>query len=442
MPEGTYRFPKGFLWGTATAAHQVEGQNENNNWTSWESEAGRIFEGQKAGRACDWWGGRWKEDMENAAKDGQNSHRLSVEWSRIQPTPDTWDTLALEKYRGILQGMRSLGLEPMVTLHHFTEPLWIYEKGGWENDNTPQHFAKFVHKTADALKDLVDLWVTINEPAVYANGSYLDGSFPPGKKDIGAAFKVMLNMLKGHAKAYRIIHELQPHARVGYAKHYRGFEPSRPWFPPDVWFTKFSHQSFNCSFSDALVTGKFKFAMKKAHIPEAIGSQDFVGVNYYSLEKIVFKPIALKDVFHRRHFPEGAPLSETGFIASVPEGMFAALKWAHQFDLPIYITENGVEDSQDKMRPSYLIEHLHQVWRAANFSWQVKGYYYWSQIDNFEWERGWSQRFGLYGLDVDTQKRTRRKSAALYAAICKENGISSEIARTYTPEIFDKLFPV
>ena len=121
--------------------------------------------------------------------------------------------------------------------------------------------------------------------------------------------------------------------------------------------------------------------------------------------------------------------------------MASALKWAHQFKLPIYITENGVEDSVDAMRPSYTLQHLHEIWRVANFNWNIKGYFHWSQIDNFEWERGWTQRFGLWGLDVDTQERIRRPSVDLYAAICKENAISSETVRKYAPQVFEKLFP-
>ncbi len=441
MPEATYHFPKGFLWGTATASHQVEGGNTNNNWYAWENEPGRIIDGQKSGLACDWWGGRWKEDLEYASKDGQNTHRLSIEWSRIQPREDKWDKDALDNYRQMLKGMHKLGLKPMVTLHHFTDPLWLYESGGWENDKTPEYFAEYVRRVVSALKDQVDFWVTINEPAVYVAGGYIGGGFPPGKNDLGAAFAVMRNMLKGHTAAYRIIHELQPQAQVGYAKNYRGFEPSRSWFPPDVWITRFTSASFNDAFSGALLNGRLKFALKNEFIPEAINTQDFVGINYYSLEKVVFKPLKFKDVFHRRYFPEGVEISETGFIANLPRGMTAALNWARKFKLPIYITENGVEDSTDSMRPHYTVQHLHKIWRAANFNWNIKGYYHWSQVDNFEWERAWSQRFGLWGLDVESQKRIRRGSVDLYAAICKENAISSDIVRKYAPKAFDELFP-
>ena len=341
MPEATYHFPEGFLWGTATAAHQVEGGNTNNNWYAWENEPGRIANGDRSGLACDWWGGRWKEDLENAARDGQNTHRISIEWSRIQPSPDSWNEDALEYYRQMIKGMRKLGLKPMVTLHHFTDPLWLYEIGGWENEDSYKYFAVFVKKVVAGLKDLVDFWITINEPAVYVTGGYIEGSFPPGKSDLGAAFTVLSNMLKGHAQAYRIIHELQPEAQVGYAKNYRGLEPSRPWFLPDIWITRFTSSSYNDSFSKALLDGRFRFAMKGEKIPAAIGTQDFVGINYYTLDKVVFKPLNVKNVFHRRYYPKDSELSETGFIANNPGGMAAALRWARKFKLPIYITENG-----------------------------------------------------------------------------------------------------
>ena len=441
MPDAIYHFPQGFLWGTATAAHQVEGGNTNNNWYAWENAPGRVFQGQKCGLACDWWGGRWKEDLENAARDGQNTHRLSIEWSRIQPRPDQWDDGALEHYRHIIRGAIKLGLKPMLTLHHFTDPLWLYEDGGWENDAALKYFAGCVRKAVGALHDLVDFWVTINEPDVYVTSGYVGGDFPPGKNDLGAAFKVMRNLLKGHAAAYKIIHEMQPDAQVGYAKNYRGFEAARAWFPPDVWITRFNNASYNDAFSNALVNGTLKFALKKEFVPEAIGTQDFVGINYYTLDKVAFKPFAVKDVFSRRFYPADSEMSETGFIANIPRGMTAALKWAHKFNLPIYITENGVEDSKDTLRPQYTIQHLHEVWRVANFNWNVRGYYHWSQVDNFEWERAWSQRFGLWGLELETQHRIRRPSVDMYADICRQNAISSDMVRKHAPQIFNQLFP-
>jgi len=441
MPEGIYKFPKGFLWGTATAAHQVEGQNTNNNWYRWETTPNRIINGDRSGKACDWWGGRWKDDLRQAAADGQNAHRFSIEWSRIQPTPTTWDADVLAFYVDMVKGIRNLGMQPMVTLHHFSDPIWITDMGGWENEQTPDYFAEFVRKVIPVFEEDVQLWITINEPAVYVNGGYVEGSFPPGKQDLGAAFQVLKHLLIGHAAAYKIIHEFQPNAMVGYAKNYRGFEAAHPWFLPDGIVSRMLSKNFNDSFSNAFIDGKLRFAFKQAQVREAIGTQDFVGLNYYTTEKVSFNLLAFDTLFSRRFFPEGAALSETGFIANAPSGMWAALKWAHQFNLPIYVTENGLEDSKDILRPRYTLEHLHQVWRASNMHWNVRGYFHWSLIDNFEWERGWTQRFGLWDLDIATQARTPRKSAKMYARICKENGISTETVQKYAPDAFSTLFP-
>ncbi len=233
MAQATYHFPRGFLWGTATAAHQVEGNNTNNNWSAWEKQPGRIAQGQHAGLACDWWGGRWREDFDRAADAGQNAHRMSVEWSRIQPAPDRWDEAALDRYREMLRGLVERGMTPMVTLHHFSDPLWLVEQGGWENEQVTAHFEKFVSKVVEACQEYVNLWVTLNEPNVYAGNGYVTGDFPPGKHDLQASFRVMVNLVRAHAAAYHAIHKLQPQARVGLAIMYRGFTPAKTWSPLD-----------------------------------------------------------------------------------------------------------------------------------------------------------------------------------------------------------------
>jgi len=440
MPSGIYYFPEGFLWGAATAAHQVEGRNANNTWTAWEQEEGRIVDGQKSGLACDWWGGRWREDFDRAESAGQNAHRMSIAWSRIQPAPDRWDEEALDRYRDMLIGLKARKMTPMVTLHHFSEPLWVAEMGGWENEGILDLFATFVRKAVDALKPYCNLWVTINEPDVFAFSAYIEGAFPPGKQDLTAAMKVLLHMVKAHARAYQIIHELQPEARVGTALHYRGFKPAT-WLPVDRWAAKIYHTLFNDLFPRALTDGIFNTIVKRIKVPEAAGTQDFLGVNYYSTEQLRFDLLAGKKMFTHREFPEGAALSETGFIANVPSGMAEAVRWGKQYGVPIFITENGVEDSEDTLRPRYILEHLHALWEAMNGNAGVAGYFHWSLVDNFEWERGGTQRFGLWGLDLETQARIRRPSADLYAEICRLNGISSEMVEKYAPEARKRLFP-
>ncbi len=441
MVQAAYHFPRGFLWGTATAAHQVEGNNTNNQWWLWEQNG--HTKGM-SGLAADWWGGRWKEDLDRAAEGGQNAHRFSVEWSRIQPTPDTWNEDALERYRNLLRGMRERGLTAMVTLHHFTDPLWFYEMDSWENDGSPALFEKFVRKTVEALKEYCTLWCTINEPNIYALSGYVTGNFPTKRRGLNVATQVMANMLRGHARAYRAIHEIQPESRVGYAHHHRPMVAKRNWNPLDQLMRNIRYNGANMAFPSALSTGVMRMPVAKIQIPEAKGTQDYLGLNYYSVDTVSFHPGKRNEYFTHSEYPTDADMSDTNFLANIPEGLFETIKWAVRTypNLPILITENGVEDSDDHLRPRYLAQHVHQVWRAVNFNWPVKGYFHWTLVDNFEWERGWTQRFGLWGLDEQTQKRTKRPSANLYAEICKENGLTSEMVQKYCPEVFDKLFPV
>jgi beta-glucosidase len=441
MPQATFHFPRGFLWGTATASHQVEGNNTNNNWWAWEQEPGRILQGHKSGLACNWWGGRWREDLDRAVAGGQNAHRLSIEWSRIQPAPDRWDEDALDRYREIMRGLHERGMIPMVTLHHFTDPLWLTEMGGWENDLVVEYFEKYTRKVVEGLKEYASLWVTINEPNVYAVSGYILGDFPGGKQDFRAALRVLENMLRSHAAAYRVIHTLQPAARVGVAINYRGFQPAKSWFPPDSLAAWLQSRTFNDLFPRALRDGVMGLPVLRKRIPEAKGTQDFIGINYYTKDWVSFNLLKYQELFGRRFYPPSADLSDTGFIANEPTGMFEALKWGLQFNVPIFVTENGVEDSDDHLRPRYLAQHLHQVWRGVNFNWPVRGYFQWTLVDNFEWERGWTQRFGLWELDLETHSRRKRRSADLYAEICRENGLSSAMVAKYAPEIFDAMFP-
>jgi beta-glucosidase len=441
MAQATFHFPRGFLWGTATAAHQVEGNNTNNSWYAWEQEKGRILQGHKSGLACDWWNGRWREDLQRAAESGQNAHRLSIEWSRIQPTPDRWDEEALDHYLDMVRGMIEMGLTPMVTLHHFSDPLWLVEIGGWESEEAVGHFERFVQRVVETLKEHVRLWCTINEPNVYATEGYLLGVFPPGKKNLTAYRRVMMNLVRAHAAAYRVIHSLQPQGSAGLAINYRSMFPARKWWPLDRWIAQTQAALFNDPFTRAAADGWVRMPLARRRIPEAKNTQDYIGLNYYTREYLAFNFLKAGDLFTRRYYREEAELSTTGFMANEPEGMFEALQWARRFNLPILITENGVEDSEDRLRPRYLAEHLHQVWRGVNFNWPIKGYFHWSLVDNFEWERGWTQRFGLWELDVETQGRKKRPSADLYAEMCRENGLSADMVARYAPEIFVKMFP-
>jgi beta-glucosidase len=440
MAQAAYHFPRGFLWGAATASHQVEGNNSNNNWWSWEQRPGRIINGQKSGLACDWWAGRWREDFDRAANSGQNAHRLSIEWSRIQPTPDRWNEAAIDRYRDMVRGLLERGMTPMMTLHHFSDPLWLADKGGWENPAVVELFAAYVSKTVEALKEYVNYWITINEPNVLATAGYLFGEFPPGKKDLGTALNVMVNQVHAHAAAYQAIKKHQPEARVSIALNVRPFIPAKEKSPLDHLVAGLLNSAYNDFFPRALTSGEMRISAWRKTAPEAKNTLDYLGINYYTRDTVAFTPHA-NQAFARRFYAKDAELSPTGFIANDPQGIFEVLKWARNYKLPIVITENGVEDAEDSLRPKYLVQHLHQIWRAVNENYPVKGYFHWTLVDNFEWERGWTQRFGLWELDVETQARRKRPSADLYAEICRENGITSEMVAKYTPQLAEKLFP-
>jgi beta-glucosidase len=440
MLSARFQFPQGFLWGTATSSHQVEGGNTNNQWHAWE-QAGKIERGEVSGLAADWWGGRWREDFDRAAEAGQNAHRFSIEWSRIQPAPDRWDDEALDHYGEMAQGALARGMQPVLTLHHFTHPLWLEELGGWEYEGAAALFEAYTRRVVAALKEHVSLWCTINEPNILVIVGYVVAYFPPQVSDVGRAFTVAHNLLRAHAASYHAIHELQPTARVGLAHHYRGIRPARPGHPVDRFLARFQSRFFNDFFADGVATGKLRLLQYSARVPQAAGTQDYFGLNYYTEDQVRFawRPA---EAFGARAYAEDADMSPHDFMANQPLGFRLALLWANRYRLPIIVTENGAEDNQDDFRRRYLLQQVQQLWRMVNVNTPIEGYFHWSLVDNFEWDRGWQQRFGLWELDIDTQERRKRPSADLYAAICKANGFSTELVQQYAPEVFDAMFPV
>ena len=214
-------------------------------------------------------------------------------------------------------------------------------------------------------------------------------------------------------------------------------------FPPDALTARIRYLGLNMAFPSAISSGVLRSPIGRISMPEVKGTQDFFGLNYYSTDTVWFDLRTPKELFTHSGFPSDADLSEHAAIANTPQGLYDSIHWVVRAypDLPILVTENGVESSDDTIRRRYIARHLHQIWRAVNFNWQVKAYFHWTLVDNFEWERGWSQRFGLWALDTTSQKRTKRPSADLYAGICKTNSLSAQMVREYCPEVYDKIFP-
>jgi beta-glucosidase len=439
MARATMFFPPDFLWGSATSSHQVEGNNDNNDWWAWEQEHGRILDGGRSGAANDWWENA-EQDIELMAEMGSNAHRLSIEWSRVEPEPSVFDDEALNRYREIVRILRDHGIEPMVCLHHFTNPLWLVDKGDFDSELVVDYFKRYASKVAEALGDLVPRWLTFNEPMVYFLYRYIEGLFPPPEQ-IGwrAGMRALTNMLRSHGAAYEAIKSVQPSVEVGVAKHHRPIEAwpgtnqlSRWWASRVSWF-------FNDLWMECLASGRRRWPLGRGRINGLAGTFDFTAINYYSRALVRFPPRPGR--LYESQAPPGAVMVDDDFFEIYPQGLFQAIKANLRFEKPIYITENGLPDASDSHRPGYILSHLREVWRAINFNYPVMGYYHWTLVDNFEWDRGWRQRFGLIALDPETQERRWRPSGRLYAEICRSNSISSFMAERYAPELLDTMFP-
>ncbi len=440
MPTATFHFPPDFRWGVATAAHQVEGNNTNNQWWAWEQQEGRIKHGHTSGLACDWWE-HAEADFDRAAAMGLNTLRLSIEWSRVEPKQGFLDPAALERYRQMLAALQARGILPMVTLHHFSDPLWLHEMGGWENPEVIPLFVRYVEKTVKALGEYTNLWCTINEPNVYTYMGYLNGAFPPGKQDFKLTFAVLRNLLLAHGQAYRAIHRLQPAAQVGLAHNYRIFDPYRAGRPLDKLAAGVQDWAFNRATLDTLRTGWWTPPVGFGPIWALRHTLDWIGINYYSRDLVQFDPNARDTAFGRNLHAHDAELLDGPFGELYPHGLYRAVTRVANMKLPIYITEHGLPDADDDQRPRALVLHLHQLWRVLQGNYPVKGYYHWTLTDNFEWVEGWEARFGLIELDPETQVRRNRPSADLYATIVRGNAITPELLDAYTPELRRVLLP-
>lgn len=439
MPYAIYHFPPDFRWGVATASHQVEGHNQNNQWWAWEQEAGRIAGGSTSGLACDWWQNA-EQDFDRAAAMGLSVLRLSIEWSRVEIAPGRIDTVALDRYRDMLEALLARGITPMVTLHHFSDPLWLTEKGGWTNPNVVPYFTRYVHQVIQRLGDLTTLWCTINEPNVYVSMGYIRGAFPPGEQNLKTAALVLRHMLTAHGAAYKLIHRLQENAQVGLAHNLRFFDPANPRSLADRAAAWLQDYWFNQTTLAAVWKGIW---LPPLGFGPALGVRrrlDWIGLNYYTRDRVAYERGAGLGFGHAERTP-GAETLDGGYGELYPEGLARALRRLARLcgrgrhRIPIHITENGIPDADDDQRPRALLLHLHQLWRALQTNIPVHSYYHWTLVDNFEWAEGWDLRFGLIELDPETQQRKRRPSADLYATIAQGNAITPEMLDAYAPEL-------
>ncbi len=403
------KFPRVFLWGAATSAHQVEGQNIFNDW--WQAEQNHSIK-EVSNLACKHYE-LYAEDFAIAKQLNHNCHRFSIEWSRIEPREGNFQISEIEHYRKVIVDLKSKGIEPIVTLHHFTNPIWFSQKGGWAEFKLQGYFLRFVDRMAREFAGQVKFWITINEPIVYSVYSYFLGAWPPREHSLFKAAKVALNLASAHIKAYRIIHKIYQQKNldkpmVGIAANLQAFEICQPTLRNKL-AVYLRDKLYNFYFIEEL-------SRKKA--------LDYIGVNYYGRNLVDARGLGIKhlllDTCQDNHYS----LRKNSLGWDIyPWGLYKLLIFLKKYNLPVLITENGICTEDDALKWDYIREHLEELHRAIGKGVGVLGYIYWSLIDNFEWDKGFKRRFGLVEVDYSNLQRKIRPFAYTYAKICQENKI-------------------
>jgi beta-glucosidase len=405
---------KEFLWGVATSAFQLEG-SPYADWTKWDS----ILDAKP--NVTDHYN-LYKEDLNLLRELGVNAYRFSLEWSRIQPSENAWDDEAIQHYQDIINILLENNIEPMVTLHHFTHPLWFINKYPWHEDISIEKFIGYVEKILSTLHG-VRYWITFNEPYVLLLGGYLEGCMPPGIQDISLALKALKNILISHERAYDIIHAQVPHAAVSVAHNMAAFAPWERLNPLDKALSRLAKYFYNHSLLDAFITGTLRITLpfkETIEIPVPIkGKLDFFGVNYYTRIHIRFNPLKKMGIELRHRDIDGYGLTDIGWEIH-PHGLERVLRYASKLKVPLIITENGIATRDAQKKIKFMKGHIDTLKKCMKKGIDVRGYFYWSLIDNYEWLHGLDARFGLYRVDFDTLKRTPTAAATYYSSLIKK----------------------
>jgi len=508
-------FPPDFLWGTAIAGFQSEmgltaPTDQGSDWWAWAHDSteisGQKVSGDEPETGPDFWD-RFDDDARLAHhKLGTNAFRLSIEWSRIFPsstagvdasggfTPAVLaaldalaDQSAVQHYRAVLSALRARHLEPMLTVNHFTLPLWVHDPiavrdawaglgpddpvpsvmhSGWLDPTIADEFAKFAAYAGWKFGDLVDLWDTINEPVPVVVGGFVNaagvgGNFPPGVFSFTGVIAAIPNLVAAHARAYDALHATDTvdadgdgiPVLAGIVHNMVAFHPKDPSRAADGTGTAHADYIYNRVFLNAITSGNFDANLDGTISPDEVrsdlaGRVDFIGVNYYfravvtGLGASITPNIPLFDFIpttsYRTSHNPSAPVcpsvcSDFGWEI-YPAGLREMLTFVGTLGLPVYITENGIADAADTLRGQYLYDHLATLQQAiADGVADVRGYFHWSLTDNFEWASGYYPKFGLASFDPTTGKRTLRKSARTFRSVARHDGITRLLASQYAP---------
>lgn len=382
------KFPNGFLWGAACASYQVEGGNNNCDW----AKAAREGIVPICDLSADHYR-RYEADFDLARGLGHNCHRLSIEWARVEPEEGKFDFNEVAHYKNVIAALKTRGLEPLVTLWHFTLPIWFSASGGFENPRSPEQFGRYAEFAAKEILGEVKLIQTMNEPMVWIGNGYLHGHWPPFRKNYFVGWKALRNLIKAHRLAYGNIKSAKKDAMVSIAKNNmcflaRGVNPI-----------------------NYLLPAFFNYSWNRYFLNKIISRLDFIGLNFY--KTMVFGP------------DPSFPKTEMGWDI-YPEGLYRVLMELKRYKMKIFITENGLSDSTDSKRRGFIADHLAQVHRAIRDGVDVRGYFHWSLLDNYEWAEGFEKRFGMIEINFKTQERKVRPSAYFYKEICETNSLILE----------------
>lgn len=397
------KFPSNFLWGSGISSYQVEGGNDLCDWFFWEREKNLTA----AGKACAHYS-LFPRDFELARFLSHNSLRLSIEWSRICPSGDKISVEELSHYKEVVSCLKRNSLTPVITLHHFTNPVWFLNKGGWLVNRNIDYFLKYVSRISYSLKDSVNYWIIFNEPLVYVYNGFIRGIWPPGYKSFTQARKVLNNILKAYVLAYQEIKRVcgDDNSKISIAKHLRVFSPCPHYnLGQNSLFAGIRSRLFNYAVLDYLA-GK--------------GKLDFIGVNYYCKEYVKGGGSILGDECSLNHHIERK--NSLGWNV-YPHGLSMLMYSLKKYDRPLLITENGTAEDKENRYEEFLLRHITEVGKAITAGVKVSGYLWWSLLDNFEWDRGYNHRFGLLKVNFNTFEREIRKFAFTYKKICSANSI-------------------
>lgn len=385
-------FPKHFLFGAALSGHQAEGNNIHSNW--WQAESAGLVPPSGAGANHYQ---HFDSDFAMARGLGLNAMRISIEWSRLQPQYGVWDESAIAHYHQVFRSLQKHGLVPMVTLFHWTMPEWLAQKGGFETEYGVKMFKRFVRRVVKEYGKYCQLWLTINEPEVFAFEGYLWGKHAPFQKNIRKTLRVYRNLIRAHREAYEILKRHIPHVKVGVAKNVAYHEPYRPNHMLDKFVVNIAHKFGNEFFIDRVQN-----------------QLDFIGLNYYFTHTLKFG-LPRGFVQMNGEFPKSDMGEKT-----YPLGLYHILKKFTKYGKPMYVTENGIANARDDMRVRFIREHVASVARARSEMIPIKGYFYWALIDTYEWQDGFDRKFGLAEVDFNSQQRKPRISRQVFSSFRKK----------------------